>query len=118
MPDFGTPFQGLGIGRKMTKEELIRAVRFAIAAEFEAVQLYTQIADASDDPEVSIVMRDVANEELVHSGEFMALVKKLNPDEEKLWKDGEKETNNINKKSYIIISKEIRNIAKKINKVN
>jgi hypothetical protein len=40
MPDFGTPFSGLARKQPITHEELIRAVRFMVAAEYEAVQLY------------------------------------------------------------------------------
>ena len=40
MPEFGTPFSGLAKDRKLTKSELIRAIRFMIAAEYEAIQLY------------------------------------------------------------------------------
>ncbi len=45
MPDFGNPFAGLANDRKLTNEELIRAIRFMIAAEYEAVQLYMQLAE-------------------------------------------------------------------------
>ena len=39
MPEFGNPFSGISKDRKLTKEELIRAIRFMIAAEYEAIQL-------------------------------------------------------------------------------
>jgi len=45
MPDFGSPFSGLANHRKLTHTELIRAIRFMVAAEYEAVQLYTQLAE-------------------------------------------------------------------------
>ena len=45
MPVFGTPFSGLANERKLTDEELIRAIRFAAAGEFEAIQLYMQLAE-------------------------------------------------------------------------
>jgi hypothetical protein len=38
MPEFGHPFSGLASDRKLTHEELVRAIRFMIAAEYEAVQ--------------------------------------------------------------------------------
>jgi hypothetical protein len=38
MPDFGTAFAGLARERKLTDAELIRAIRFMIAAEYEAIQ--------------------------------------------------------------------------------
>ena len=49
MPDFGTSLSGMASDRKLTKKELIRAVRFMIAAEYEAVQLYMQLVDSTDD---------------------------------------------------------------------
>lgn len=40
MPDFGQPFSGLANGRKLSEQELIRSIRFMVAAEYEAIQLY------------------------------------------------------------------------------
>ena len=48
MPDFGSPFSGMASERKLSEEELIRAIRFMIAAEYEAVQLYMQLAESTD----------------------------------------------------------------------
>ena len=45
MPDFGTPFSGLAKNRKLTDAELIRSIRFMVSAEYEAIQLYMQLAD-------------------------------------------------------------------------
>ena len=100
MPSFGTPFESINLDRKLNKEELLRGLRFVTAAEFEAVALYQQLAEASGDKDVKKVLLDVANEELVHAGEFMALIKKLSPEEEKFYKDGEKETAETIKKSF------------------
>lgn len=98
MPEFGNPFSGMKTDRKLTKEELLRALRFVIAAEYEAVQLYEQLADSITDKDVAKVLRDVADEEIVHAGEFMALVKKLNPEEDKLMQEGENETSEMLKR--------------------
>ena len=46
MPEFGHPFSGLAAGRKLTKSELVRAVRYLVAAEYEAVQMYIQLAES------------------------------------------------------------------------
>lgn len=102
MPDFSNPFSGMNAPRKLKKEELINAVRFALAAEHEATQIYNQIADSCDDPVVQKVMRDVANEEIVHAGEFTRLLKMLNPDEEKLYQEGEKEVDEMQDKKASI----------------
>lgn len=95
MPDFGNPFSGLKSDHKLDEQELIRALRFVLSAEYEAVQLYTQLADSIDNEDVKKVLKSVADEELVHAGEFMALVKKLQPTEEKLLEQGESETENL-----------------------
>jgi hypothetical protein len=42
MPNFGNPFSGLKHDRLLTHEELVRAIRFMVAAEYEATQLYEQ----------------------------------------------------------------------------
>ena len=47
MPEFGSSFSGLANDRKLTNAELIRAIRFMVAAEYEATQLYIQLATTS-----------------------------------------------------------------------
>ncbi|MCX7926966.1 MAG: rubrerythrin [Candidatus Omnitrophica bacterium] len=91
MPEFGNPFSGIKLDRKVTKEELIRAVRFMIAAEYEAVQLYLQLAESTDNKLAQEVLKDIANEERVHAGEFLRLLKELAPDEEKFYQEGAEE---------------------------
>ena len=77
--------------RKLTKEELIRAIRFMVAAEYEAIQLYMQLAESTDDKLAIEVLKDIADEERVHVGEFLRLLRELAPDEEKLYAEGAKE---------------------------
>jgi len=98
MPEFGMPFSGMKSERKLTKEELIRAIRFLVAAEYEAVQLYTQLAESTDDKLSKEVLNDIANEERVHAGEFLRLLKELASDEEAFYKDGAKEVEEMIKK--------------------
>jgi rubrerythrin len=95
MPDFGNPFAGLKADRKVTDEELVRAVRFMVAAEYEAVQLYTQLAESTDNKLAQAVLKDIADEERVHAGEFLRLLRELAPDEEKFYADGFKEVEEI-----------------------
>ncbi|MBN2401888.1 MAG: rubrerythrin [Spirochaetes bacterium] len=91
MPDFGNPFSGLAKDRKLTKEELIRAIRFMVAAEYEAIQLYMQLAESTDNKLAIEVLKDIADEERVHAGEFLRLLKELSPDEEKFYSEGAEE---------------------------
>jgi rubrerythrin len=95
MPDFGNPFAGLKADRKVTDEELVRAVRFMVAAEYEAVQLYMQLAESTDNKLAQAVLKDIADEERVHAGEFLRLLHELAPDEEKFYADGSKEVEEI-----------------------
>jgi len=91
MPEFGSPFSGLKKDRKVTNEELIRAIRFMVAAEYEAIQLYMQLAESTDNKLAQEVLKDIADEERVHAGEFLRLLKELAPDEEKFYNEGAKE---------------------------
>ncbi len=91
MPDFGSSFSGLASPRKLTEQELIRAIRFMIAAEYEAVQLYMQLAESIDNRLAIEVLKDIADEEKVHAGEFLRLLKELDPDEEKFYEEGYQE---------------------------
>jgi rubrerythrin len=91
MPEFGKPFAGLANGRKVTPQELIRAIRFSIAAEYEAIQLYIQLAESTDNSLAEDVLRDIADEEKVHVGEFMRLLRELAPDEKEFYDKGMKE---------------------------
>jgi len=98
MPEFGNPFAGLASGRKITKDELIRAVRFMVAAEYEAVQLYEQLAESTDHRLARTVLRDIADEERVHAGEFLALLRELAPDEDDFYRKGAAEVDELRRK--------------------
>jgi len=91
MPNFGSPFSGLARDRKLTNEELIRAVRFVLAGEYEATQMYVQLAESTDNKLAIAVLKDIADEERVHAGEFLRLLYELAPDERKFYAQGAKE---------------------------
>ena len=91
MPNFGSPFSGLANERKLTNEELVRAIRFMVAAEYEATQLYMQLIDSTENKLAQKVLKDIADEELVHAGEFLRLLHELAPDEKEFYVKGAKE---------------------------
>ena len=95
MPEFLNPFSGMAPGRKMTKAELVRAIRLNLAAEEEAIHLYTAHADATDHPLARKVLLDVADEEREHKGEFQRLLNILLEDEEKLMAAGAAEVDEM-----------------------
>ncbi len=98
MPRFEDPFTGMAAGRKLTRPELVRAIRFMISAEYEAVQLYMQLAESIDDELSRDVLVDIADEERVHAGEFLSLLKRLAPDEERFYAEGAEEVDELAEK--------------------
>jgi len=91
MPEFGNPFSGMAQDRKLTNEELVRAIRFMVAAEYEAIQLYMQLAESTDNKLAIEVLKDIADEERVHAGEFLRLLHELEPDEKGFYDEGAEE---------------------------
>lgn len=88
MPEFAHPFSGLAHERKVTHQELVRAIRYMIAAEYEAIQLYMQLAESTDNKLAQAVLVDIADEEREHAGEFLRLLRELAPDEEDFYAKG------------------------------
>ncbi len=62
-----------------------------IAAEYEAIQLYMQLAESTDNKLAIEVLKDIADEERVHAGEFLRLLKEFDPEEEKFYQEGTEE---------------------------
>jgi len=62
-----------------------------VAAEYEAIQLYMQLAESTENKLAVEVLKDIADEERVHAGEFLRLLHELAPDEEKFYAEGAKE---------------------------
>ena len=98
MPVFGSPFAGLTNDNKLTDGEIVRAIRFAVAEEIEATQVYMQLAESIDNELTVKVLKSVADEERVHIGEFLRLLRELVPDEEKFYSKGAKEVEDEIKK--------------------
>jgi rubrerythrin len=91
MPDFNSPFSGVAHGKKLTHEELVRAIRFLVASEYEATQMYMQLAESTDHKLTIEVLKEIADEEIVHAGELLRLLYELAPQEAKLYAQGTKE---------------------------
>ncbi|RLE74371.1 MAG: rubrerythrin [Thermoprotei archaeon] len=75
-------------GKKLTKEGMAEALRLAIIAELDAVNLYMQFAGACGDERVRRVFEDVAREEKTHVGEFLALLLELDPEQARELEEG------------------------------
>ena len=90
MPGFSN-FSGMNFDRPLSKDELVRAIRFMIAAELEAVEVYSQIRDAAEDEKIKKAIQSVIEEEKVHSTEFQGMVDYLVPEDKKFQEEGMKE---------------------------
>ncbi len=95
MPEFSTPFSTKKSDRKLTKEELIRAIRFSIASEYEAIQLYEEIQESIDDEKSKKLLEEIAEDEKIHVGNFLYLLKQLDPEESELYGEGVEEAEKI-----------------------
>ena len=95
-----------------TIEQVIRMIREAQIAEIDATNMYEKIADAVEYlvkynenqivtariPEldkIASTMRDIANEEKVHSGELQKLLSLLDKDEDLFYLQGRQEVGEI-----------------------
>lgn len=90
MPSFANPFQG-NVDRKMSKAELIQAIRLDIASELEAIYLYDAHVQATDDPVAREILSDIRDEEKAHVGELMTLLRILDPEEADHFLSGQEE---------------------------
>jgi rubrerythrin len=78
-------------GKNLQKE----ALRIAIAAEFDAISLYEQLADVVENKDIKDVLLDVAREEKTHVGEFETLLLKYDDEQKEESEKGKKEVEEI-----------------------
>jgi uncharacterized protein len=90
MPNFADPFVG-NVDKKISNAELAQALRLDIAGELEAITQYEAHVLATDDPVVKAVLSDIRDEEKVHMGELITLMRYLDPTEVTHFESGEKE---------------------------
>jgi len=108
MPNFSNPFQG-NVNRKMTKEELIQAIRLNIAGELEAIYVYDAHVQATDNEIAKKVIADIRDEEKAHVGELMELLRILDPTEADLFASGQQEVREMLEELGINVPKEEKN---------
>lgn len=128
MPSFSDSLTGLSLDRTITKEELLRAIRFMVAAEYEAVELYEKVHDATKDEKIKKAIMSIINEEKIHAGEFLRMLAYLDPKEVEFYQEGSKETEKFLKsakkqaladliRSAVEVDKEGTYVWKKIKKL-
>jgi rubrerythrin len=63
---------------KVSKENIDKEIlRTGIIAELDAINLYEQLAAATDNEDLKDILMDIAKEEKTHVGEFQALLLRL-----------------------------------------
>jgi len=81
-----------GIRKKDLDKEILRA---AIIAELDAINLYEQMANKTQNKKIKTLLSDVAREEKTHVGEFQALLLIEDKVQEKELKVGKKEVEEL-----------------------
>ena len=81
---------------KIRKEDLNKEIlRAAIIAEFDAINLYEQMAVLTDDKHLKTILLDIAKEEKTHVGEFQALLLMNDDQQENELAEGKKEVEEL-----------------------
>ena len=78
-------------GNEIEKEIL----RVAIIAELDAINLYEQMAAMVKNEKIKAILRDVADEEKTHVGEFLTLLLKIDEKQAEELEKGKKEVEEI-----------------------
>lgn len=88
MPEFTNINNVLTPLRKLTDVEILRAIKFGIASEFEAIQIYQQIMESTDNKDIKAVLTDIAEDEMHHAGALYKLLEILSPQDIKQYEHG------------------------------
>ena len=91
MPNFSNPFYGNKCDKILNDAELLRAIRFSVASEFEAIQFYEQLSESITNKTARGILLDIAEEEREHVGEFLKLIEILRPEEIEAYENGKSE---------------------------
>ncbi|BDB98099.1 hypothetical protein SACC_11160 [Saccharolobus caldissimus] len=95
---------------KFDKEETIRAIRNAIAAEIDAINFYLQQNKLMEDEKLKKVHEDIAREEMTHFGEFLRLLYQVSPEDFEHLKKGWEEASKLigDEKAFIFNSDNLK----------
>lgn len=80
------------IGKADLEREIIRA---AIIGELDAINLYEEIANMTDNEDIQAVLRDIAGEEKTHVGELQTLLLRLDKEQLIELEKGKKEVEEL-----------------------
>ena len=81
--------------KKLDKEGVAQAIRLAIIGELDAINLYLQLAQAIEDQSIKRVLQDIAEEEKIHVGELLEVLKRIDEEQAKALEKGTREVSEI-----------------------
>lgn len=81
--------------KKLDKEGVAQAIRLAIIGELDAINLYLQLAQAVEDQGIKRVLQDIAEEEKIHVGELLEILKRIDEEQAKALEKGAREVSEI-----------------------
>jgi rubrerythrin len=80
------------VSKEMRDREILRA---AIIGEFDAINLYEQMAALAENPTIKAVLLDIAKEEKAHVGEFQTLLLMADKEQVTELAEGKKEVEEL-----------------------
>ncbi len=79
---------------KLKKSDIDKEIlRTGIIAELDAINLYEQMAGLAQDENIKKILLDIAKEEKTHTGEFQAMLLRIDSEHKKELEEGEEEVN-------------------------
>jgi rubrerythrin len=79
------------LNEKFGKDTDKEILRVGMIAELDAISLYEQLAQATENKEIKKILLDIAKEEKTHVGEFQALLLKIDKEQASELENGKKE---------------------------
>ncbi len=82
--------------RGIRKEDIDKEIlRYSIIGELDAINVYEQMANMTENEDIKKVLLDVAEEEKVHVGEFQTLLLKIDEEQVKGLESGKEEVKEL-----------------------
>ena len=94
MVQMGDPFTG-NVSKKLSKDELVQALRVDIAGELEAIVAYDAHVMATDDQRAKAILYSIRDEERQHVGELIHLIEIMDPQEAQFLSKGKQEVDQL-----------------------
>jgi rubrerythrin len=69
--------EGLNLEKNLTDDEMSRMIRFLLALEDETFQLYIHLMNSTDNPKISTVFQDIAEERRFQVSQLTQLLGEL-----------------------------------------